>query len=92
MKTLIQRLDEYIEYAEKTKRFADVWFYKELAAELQLNYEALALVDQLCYSMSDEEEKEVVSELIDWQIDQDSDKSGPFDNAKDLIKHLRGED
>ena len=27
---LIRRLEEYIEYAKKTKRFADVGFYMEL--------------------------------------------------------------
>ena len=34
MKSLIERLDEYIEYAEKTKRFADVGFYKEVKTHI----------------------------------------------------------
>ena len=73
MKTLIERLDEYIEYAEKTKRFADVGFYKEIQEELKTSYEGLALVDKLCYSTSDEEEKKIAKELIDWQRKQDDD-------------------
>ena len=92
MKTLIQRLDEYIEYAEKTKRFADVGFYKEIKEELNTNYEGLALVDELCYAVSDEEEKRVVDRLIKWQIDQDDDDtSATYISAKDMIKHLRSD-
>lgn len=34
---LIRRLEEYIEYAEKTKRFADVGFYEELIKYIKEN-------------------------------------------------------
>ena len=36
--SLIKRLDEYIEYAEALKRFADVAFYKEIQDELMKHY------------------------------------------------------
>ena len=71
MKTTIERLDQYIEYAEKTKRFADVGFYNELKDELKTAYEGLALVDRLCYSMSHEEQEDNCIELIEWQRKQD---------------------
>lgn len=71
MKATIDRLNEYIEYAEKTKRFADVSFYSDIKYELITAYEGLALVDRLCYSMSDEEQAENCKELIQWQRDQD---------------------
>ena len=34
VKTSIERLDDYIEFAEATKKFSDVGFYNELRAEI----------------------------------------------------------
>ena len=34
---LLRRLEEYIEYAEKTKRFVDVGFYEELIEYINNN-------------------------------------------------------
>lgn len=57
--TLAESLDSYIEYAEKTKRFADVGFYEKLKAQLEkyqaevaelpaeFNYEPAADYDNL---------------------------------------------
>ena len=38
---LIRRLEEYIEYAESTKRFADIGFYKELIEHIEKTTDAL---------------------------------------------------
>ncbi len=70
--TLTERLDDYIEFADSVKNFSRKAFYKELKAELITNYEGLELVDRLCYSMSDEEQKESVYDLIEWQRKQDN--------------------
>lgn len=35
IKPISTRLEEYIEFAEKTKRYADAGFYKEVLAELK---------------------------------------------------------
>ena len=44
---IIKRLDEYIEYAESVKRFADVSFYKEIQCELMKYYKINGTVENL---------------------------------------------
>jgi len=35
MSTITKRLDQFIEYAQKTKKFSDVGFYKDCKAEVE---------------------------------------------------------
>ena len=43
--SLIKRLEEYIEYAEAVKRYADVSFYKELQNELIKHYKIKGTIE-----------------------------------------------
>lgn len=66
MKTIIQRLDEYIAYAEATKRFSDVGFYKELKTHINgKQYEIDMLMMEWC---PDEMTKEQVEEWAENQV------------------------